>query len=397
MLYSYSFDVSLVDGVAPPRPPGPVPLYVHVPFCQLMCPFCVFFSVPYREDAVRPYFRALRCELEAMLGRWGKASFPEVYVGGGTPTLATEEVCEALDFIRSQAGPFEASVEASPYDINDDKVSQLVSAGVTRISLGVQSFYPDTLARIGRPRMGTEDIMAAVEACSRARTVNVDIIFNYPGQGEGDLRRELEAFEASAANQLTAYPLMPSIRGRGLEVPDEGRERELYDFLLQESRRIGLRQDTAWEFSRGAGGLRDEYIVDSDLFVGVGAGAMSHLEGLYLVNTFSLERYRSLASEGRSPVRLARALGRGEEERLYALYRLYGLRLDKEAFRRRFGRGPYSSMPLELITAEALGLLRDSGRALVPTRRGLWAVSLLMKHFYIRVSQLRAFAIGRGL
>ncbi|MGC9072481.1 MAG: radical SAM protein, partial [Acidilobus sp.] len=336
--------------------------------------------------------------VEGVLERWEGVRFPEVYVGGGTPTMVTEGVCEVLDLIRSYQGPTQASVEASPYDIDDDKVSQLISAGVTRISVGVQSFFPDRLARIGRPRASTEEIMSAIESCSRARTVNVDILFNYPGQTEGDLREELEAFLHSRANQLTLYPLMPSIREAPSVYPcDEGREKELYAFAVREARGLGLLQRSAWCFSRTPEGLRGEYIIDSDLFLGVGAGAMSHLDGLFTANTFNLARYENTIGEGRSPVRLVRRLGRDEEERLYALYGLFGLGLDKEGFRRRFGVGVYRAMPRELIAGELLGLIRDAGRRLVVTERGLYAVSLLMKRFYIKVSGIRAMAIRSRL
>jgi len=373
-------------------------LYIHVPFCTMMCPFCIFFSVPYSRDRARPYFKALMGELEGVLSRLEGASFREVYIGGGTPTLATEEVCEALDIVRSMGHRFEASVEASPYDIDDHKVSQLVSAGVTRISLGVQSFRPDVLPRIGRPRISEEGLRAAIEACSRVRTVNVDVLLGLPSQGRRDLELELEAFYESKANQLTLYPLMPSIReGATLPPVSERRERELYYFAVDKAKTMGLSQGTVWGFSKGPSGLSDEYIVDFDLFIGVGAGAMSHVEGLFYANTFNLRKYEDAAAKGRSPVALARRLSPGEEQRLYALYKLYDLRLPKRGFRRRFGKPVYLAMPREVMAGLALGLLRDRGEELVVTRRGLYAISYLMKAFYIKISQIRATAIRKGI
>lgn len=398
MMNSFNFNVEPVDGLELPEPDGPLPLYVHMPFCPFMCPFCVFFSVPYREAEARTYVKSLMAEVEGLMSRWEGVRFPEVYVGGGTPTVLAEGVCELLDVIRSYQGSVEASVEGSPYDIDDDKVSMLTSAGVTRISLGVQSFFPDRLARLGRPRISCDAITSAVEACSRVRTVNVDILFNYPGQGERELREELEAFYDSRANQLTLYPLMPSIRGRATVCPcGEEKERTLYRSAVSEARRLGLTQITAWCFSKSPSGLKDEYIVDSDLFVGAGAGAMSHLEGLFSANTFNISRYERLVVKGRPAVSLVRRLSREEEERLYALYGLYGLRLDKEGFRRRFGRSVYRAMPKELLLMELLGLVRDAGRSIMPTSRGLYTVSLLMKLFYIKVSHIRAAAIRAGL
>lgn len=398
MMDRFNFNVELVDGLELSEPEGPLPLYVHVPFCPFMCPFCVFFSVPYREAEARAYVKSLTAEVEGLMSRWEGARFPEVYVGGGTPTMLTEGVCELLDVIRSYQGAVEASVEGSPYDVDDNKVSMLASAGVTRISLGVQSFFPDRLARLGRPRISSEAILSTIEACSRVKTVNVDILFNYPGQREGDLIDEVEAFYNSKANQLTLYPLMPSIREPATVCPcKEERERALYRLAVSEARRLGLTQLTTWCFSKSSGGLSDEYIVDSDLFVGVGAGAMSHLRGLFTANTFNISKYESLVAKGEPTVSLARRLSREEEERLYALYGLYGLGLDKDGFRRRFGRGVYRAMSRELLLMELLGLVKDTGRSIVPTSRGLYAVSLLMKLFYIKVSHIRAMAIRASL
>jgi coproporphyrinogen III oxidase-like Fe-S oxidoreductase len=103
------------------------------------------------------------------------------------------------------------------------------------------------------------------------------------------------------------------------------------------------------------------------------------------------------APEGRSPVTLVRGLRDAEEQRVYALYKLYGLRLDKRDFRRTFGKSIYLAMPHEVAAMEALGLVRNEGRELVVTRKGLWAFSYLMKGLYINVSHIRATAIRNGI
>jgi len=397
LVENVNIDMKTVNGFDVPAPEGSAALYIHVPFCTRMCPFCIFFSVPYSEERVKSYFKALRSELEAALSRYEGTSFRDVYVGGGTPTLATEEVCEALDMVRSAGHRFEASVEASPYDIDDYRANQLASAGVTRISIGVQSFSPEALRRIGRPMISKEGIASAIDSCLKVGTVNVDLLFNYPGQREADLERDVEAFYESSANQLTLYPLMPSIKGKSIMPGSDENERKLYYAAVDRCRALGLSQDTAWSFSRGGAGLKDEYIVDNNYFIGVGAGAMSHVRGLYAANTFNLAKYERLAPEGRSPVTLVRGLCDAEEQRVYVLYKLYGLRLDKRDFRRTFGKSIYLAMPREVAAMEALGLVRDEGRELVVTRKGLWAFSYLMKGLYINVSHIRATAIRNGI
>ena len=131
--------------VAPCRP---VHLYMHIPFCVQLCPYCSFHRYPFEEDSVRAYFKALRKEL-AIYADMG-FHFSSVYVGGGTPTVLMDELFETLGLIETLFKPLEISVETNPDRLERDQITSLADAGVRRVSVGIQSFSDDILKAIGR-------------------------------------------------------------------------------------------------------------------------------------------------------------------------------------------------------------------------------------------------------
>ena len=138
--------LSFRDVCEPAELPGPVPgtqylLYVHIPFCEVLCPFCTFHRVEFQKEKASHYYRALRREIRSyhQLG----FDFTEVYVGGGTPTVIPEELGETLSLIRSLFSVRGISVETNPDHLRPSVLTLLKDAGVNRLSVGVQSLMID--------------------------------------------------------------------------------------------------------------------------------------------------------------------------------------------------------------------------------------------------------------
>lgn len=113
-------------------------LYVHVPFCEELCPYCSFHRVPFQEGIARAYYEALRKEI-LMYSGLGYL-FKAVYVGGGTPTILIDELVRTLELAKQTFPISEISVETNPNHLTGEKISALRAAGVNRLSVGVQSF-----------------------------------------------------------------------------------------------------------------------------------------------------------------------------------------------------------------------------------------------------------------
>lgn len=194
-------------------------LYLHVPFCSAVCPYCDFAVTVGGEVARERYRRALLGEigLAAAAGgaAWGRAA-DTVYFGGGTPSaLPAETLAEILAALGDRlavprAGPAAARVffEANPEDVTEEAAAAWRRLGVATLSLGVQSFDPGALAFLGR-RHDRTGARRAVEAAREAgfATVSLDLIYGWPGQTAERWRRDLETAVALAPDHLSCYQL----------------------------------------------------------------------------------------------------------------------------------------------------------------------------------------------
>ena len=379
-----------------PRPPadGSAFLYVHVPFCVVLCPFCSFHRVAYRESKAQRYFAALRREIETY--RDAGFRFTGVYFGGGTPTVAPGELARTLELIRASFPVREVSIETNPSDLTDPVLDQLVRAGVDRVSVGVQSFDDGLLREMERhDKYGSRaDILRRLErAAGRFTTLNVDMIFNLPHQTPEILERDLDTVLGSPANQVSFYPLMTtdSVRRKmtaRMGRLDRRRVRDYY-FRILERLRGEFTPSSAWCFSRGTGTGVDEYIADHGDYVGVGSGAFSYVNGTMYSTTFSLNAYHELIAAGRPAITRSRRLARHERLRYEMLLRLLGLRMDRDWMRQRFGpRGEWSLLP-ELTVLRLTGAVRRDADRYALTERGMYLWVLQMSAFFESVNVFR--------
>ncbi len=389
-----SLNVSRGVTLPPPRPGRSYMLYVHVPFCQRLCPYCSFNRFPFSEDPARAYFRRLRDEMR-MVADLGY-DFGSVYVGGGTPTILVDELADTLDLARDLFAVREVSSETNPNHLVPEVVDALADR-VQRFSVGVQSFDDRLLRQMDRyDKYGSAaEILERLQGVAgRFHSLNVDMIFNFPSQTLASLNDDVAAIRASGANQTTFYPLMTSAAvrrslARTVGRVDYAREHRYYQALC-DGLEGAFEPATAWTFSREAGAMIDEYIVDYEEYVGVGSGSFSYLDGAIYTNTFSLKEYGDAIAGGRLSVSATRAFPRREQMRYRLMMGLFGLRLDKRAFRERFGVPIERGLPVELAFFRAAGALdRNDDEAITLTPRGRYLLVAMMREFFAGVNQFR--------
>jgi oxygen-independent coproporphyrinogen-3 oxidase len=194
-------------------------VYLHVPFCQTRCHYCDFVTYTGMEALRRPYAAALAAEAELAVAGLGDEhpTVTSVFVGGGTPTLLPPaDLARVLGRLRrllDHALEVEVTVEANPETVDRALADGLVAAGVTRVSLGAQSFDDRVLAALGRPhdaeRVGSAvaTLRAAASAAGRRLDLNLDLIFGCPGEDAASWERSLEAAVAIGPEHLSAYAL----------------------------------------------------------------------------------------------------------------------------------------------------------------------------------------------
>jgi coproporphyrinogen III oxidase-like Fe-S oxidoreductase len=369
-------------------------LYVHVPFCPTLCPFCSFHRVELRDDKAQRYFPALRQQIEG----YARAGFAisGVYVGGGTPTAVPGALIETLQLIRARFGTVPVSIETNPSDLRPEVLGPLRDAGVTRLSVGVQSFDNALLERMGRlERYGDCDSIRARLRSVRGMfpTLNVDMIFNLPDQQPESLQRDLAIVtDELAVDQVSFYPLMSTEstrRAMHLKMGGWSGNREAHYYArIREHLRHTHELSSAWCFSR-RGGTIDEYIVTDDEYIAAGSGAFGYLDGVFYSNTFSLNRYSDLIAAGRSPVTMFRRMTEHEMMRYDLLVRLFGGTLDLAAMERKYGGRFSRRMWLELAYFRMIGAVTRDGDRLRLTEPGAYVWVTLMREFLNGVNRFR--------
>jgi len=187
-------------------------LYVHIPFCRTLCPYCDFYSVAKKRPAWTALTRALCAELHGRRVAFGERRVESVYFGGGTPSLAPPHLFATLlaaaakDFGLDSAA--EITVEANPGSVTRGWLDRLREIGVNRISLGWQSTHDRILKTLGRGHTARQSRQAFDTArASGFDNVSIDLIFAVPDQLQGDLDEDLDAIVTLAPEHVSLYAL----------------------------------------------------------------------------------------------------------------------------------------------------------------------------------------------
>lgn len=384
-------------------PPAPQPgkeylLYVHIPFCEELCPYCSFNRVPFERELATSYFSALRNEVR--IYRDLGYTFSAVYVGGGTPTVMPEDIAALLEELRKSFSVREISLETNPNHLRDDVVGLLKAGGVNRLSVGVQSFDDALLTKMGRYHKygsGAEIRERLERYMGTFDTLNVDMIFNFPTQTREMLEGDLAVIKQINADQVTFYPLMVSTATRRELTRIFGpisyrQEKLLYQVILD-----GLDADytpgTAWCFSRKKS-MIDEYIVDHDEYVGVGCGSFGYVEGTVLSDTFSIPEYIATLAAGRLPLKARKRFSERDRIQYDFMMKLFSTSLDVSRAEEKFGGRFLKSLRKEVGFFSTVGALVRHDGTFRLTRKGLYLWVIMMREFFTGVNNFRDAARG---
>ena len=367
-------------------------IYVHVPFCVKKCGYCDFLSFPGMENCFRGYVKALCGEIENR-GKLhspeegGKAPVDTVFIGGGTPTvLPAEYLAEILGTVEKTFDVIpgaEITVEANPESATLEKLSKLREAGFNRLSIGFQSLSDRRLSAIGR----IHDSKKALEAFAAARkagfdNVNVDLIFGFPGEPEGEFAATLEGVLALKPEHVSCYsliveegtPLAENVRSGMLPEPDDVRDRKDYRQAVKRLKEAGYVHYEISNFALpGRESRHNLRYWHQREYLGFGPGASSFYGGRRFANSADVERYVSgiFETDPDSDETMTQAALRDE-------FMMLGFRLtegpDFDRFAEKFGRRPEEFFADRLEKLEIRGLIEKRGcgsRPYALTEKGL--------------------------
>ena len=384
------------SSVIPPRDGmTPMLLYVHVPFCEELCPYCSFHRVPFEETLARDYFAALRQEIITYRNRGYR--FNGVYIGGGTPTVLIDELQHTLQLITESFAISEISVETNPNHLTKVNLRALKTMGVNRLSVGIQTFDDSLLRTVGRyDKYGSGEQIAERLLSTQGifDTLNADMMFNFPTQTMAVLERDLATLVRLGIDQITYYPLMEASYTRNimrerLGVVDYTLEKAFYG-KITEMLGADYRPSTAWCFSR-QGGMIDEYVVTFDEYAGLGSGAFGYVGGSVYVNTFDIVDYIRRVVEGTPSVFAKKAFTTKERLRYDLLMKLFALRVDLAQLKSKADGSVYRHLFPELLFFRLTGGLKQEGDVLTLTPKGQYYWVIMMREFFIGVNNFRDY------
>ncbi|RKQ88601.1 oxygen-independent coproporphyrinogen-3 oxidase [Brockia lithotrophica] len=368
-------------------------LYIHLPFCRARCAFCDFPVVAGKTEHLHgPYVDALLRELELLFSYFPPdPSHPlrTLYVGGGTPSFLARAEWERLAAGIERVLPGgiasleEWTVELNPEDADPELLRMLRAFGVTRVSIGVQSFDDALLAALGR----VHDAARAVHAVELAADlgfphVSVDLMYGLPSQTVSAWLRDVERALELPVDHVSAYALgvepgtrlFGELRRGRIALPEDDAVAEMYERFVERAAARGFRRYEVSNFARPGGESRHNLAYwRYEPYYAVGLGAHGFLRGIRTANTRHLQTYlRRLVPGPRADLPWAevRALSRAEAMGEFAFL---GFRLaegvDLARFRRLFGVSFFDVFALTFDRLFAAGILTvDGGRAYVRER-----------------------------
>jgi oxygen-independent coproporphyrinogen-3 oxidase len=388
----------------------PLSVYVHLPWCLKKCPYCDFNSHEYRSPVLTAplmqvlatpvalpeaaYLDALCADIESSLPLvWGRPVH-SVFIGGGTPSLFSPAgIARLISDLRARlplVPDCEITLEANPGTFEKDRFHAYKMAGVTRLSVGVQSFNDQHLKAIGRVHDGAQALAAVQEAAQAFDTFNIDLMYALPNQSPQDLQHDVSTALALQPSHLSIYHLTiePNTlfaKHEPAGLPPEDQAYDMLDLITDHTAKQGLQRYEVSAFAKEGHRCwhNTNYWQFGD-YMGVGAGAHSKLSFAHRICRMVRHREPGLYMQkamAKDAVAQSHEVSRAElpfEFMLNALRLKEGVPL--EAFMDRTGM-PLSAIDRSLQLAQQRGLLLVDHARIQPTEKGFDFLSDLQALF----------------
>ncbi|MGA2071335.1 MAG: radical SAM family heme chaperone HemW [Sedimentisphaerales bacterium] len=359
----------------------PAGLYIHIPFCQTKCRYCGFYSEPIKNHAPQRLVSAIIREL----GQYDHIeAFQTVYIGGGSPScLSAKQLLRLIGEITSRfPKPEEFTIEVNPGQVNKSILSRLRAAGVTRISIGAQSFNPDELAFLGR-RHSVADIKQAVRSAKVAGFDNIglDLIFAIPGSTLKSCKHSLRSAIDLGVQHISAYaltyeegtPLQKAVAAGEVKPVDEETDRQIYETTIDELEKAGFKQYEISNFAKPGFECRHNLNYWRNFpYLGIGPAAGSYWNGKRTLNIADIKKYieaieqgKNVTAESETPANIQIAC----ETAVLNLRRRCGIILDE--FEKQTGFDAMKLFAEPIGKYKKLGLIRTTSKRLYLTRKAL--------------------------
>ncbi len=334
-------------------------LYVHIPFCRSLCNFCPYCKVKYEKDLCNRYINALIREIHFVGSQHsGKKTVTSLYFGGGSPALAADRIHEIMEAINRHFVITEGvGIELHPNDLKTSVLQQLSDCGVSKISIGIQSFQEKYQRILGRARIDVKTLKHELSQAS-FETISMDFIFALPGQNFEDLKADLDAAFDVGANHIAIYPFIDfTFTQSSVKALAKKEKRALLDRVTLYCEEKGYTRSSIWTFSNEKNARYSSMTREN--FLGFGCSAATLLKDQFKINTFSVEAYRQRIDERKLPTSLTIRFSLRQRMIYYLFWTAYSCSIDPRAFEKFFGIPLKKMYGFELKMAKLLGFIDE--------------------------------------
>jgi len=349
-------------------------LYIHIPFCRSKCAYCPYCKVAYDQAVCDRYMDALLREIQMVGSQTAeKKAVTSLYFGGGTPVLALEHLEKIIGTVQTYFEITEGiGIELHPENVTVPVLRNLQKAGVTKISIGIQSFQSKYQDILGRKAVDVAAISAALQEIS-FETVSMDFIFALPGQTFEDLKADIDMAFAHGANHIAIYPFI-DFAFTDSTVPPMGKreKRSLLDAITRYCMEKGYLRNSIWTFSNTTDAGYSSMTRDN--FLGFGCSATTLLTHQFKINTFSIEEYCKRIDAGKLPTSLTLRFSLRQRMVYYLFWTAYSTKVRAKDFEHFFGVPLQKMYGLELRLAKWLGFIEE--------RDGVYSMTLKGAFYY---------------
>lgn len=345
-------------------------LYVHIPFCEKICSFCPYCKVLYSKENCDAYIDALLREIHMVGSKYeGKKQVTSLYFGGGTPALAVDRLGEIIEAIEEHFVITEGiGLELHPRNVNVEMLAKLKAAGITKISIGIQSFQEKYQSILGREVVDREQMALALSQV-KFETVSMDFIFALPNQTYQDLKTDIDLAFSHGANHVAIYPFIDfTFTSSKVKVMEKKEKRKLLDEITKYCMEQGYHRSSIWTFSSEKEAKYSSMTRDN--FLGFGCSATTLLKDQFKINTFSVEEYCKRIKEEKLPTSLTIRFTERQRMIYYLFWTAYSTRVETKDFEKFFGKPLKKMYGFELWLAKLLGFVTENNGVYEMTLKG---------------------------
>jgi coproporphyrinogen III oxidase-like Fe-S oxidoreductase len=356
-------------------------VYLHIPFCEQICPYCPYNKEINDSDVARRYTHAVKREIDLYSDLIGNKPVTSFYIGGGTPTtMLYSGLEEILEYVfKSFNMRCDIHMESHPNHLSSDNLNTIVSMGIDHLSIGVESLQDRHLKTLNRPY----NVKQVMEAVGRAvskdfKCVNADMIFALPDQTLRELEQAGRVLVDMGLDQVAAYPLFlfpytkmkKIIKDNNYRMSGIFKRRKMLGILEGIFYGAGYRRTSVWAFTRPS--VPKYCSVTVPVYIGLGASGGSYLKDVFYLNTFRVAEYINALEEGRMPIALSLGLSESLQMAGWLYWRIYETRFLKKDFRERFGKDFNKIYGIYFKLLSLIGFLIDKEDQIILSDRGTY-------------------------